>query len=953
MPQIDIKGGAPKGGSSFGQAGGGNDMLSLLAKAISDPSMVPVFRQITQAQNPAITKLFQGTAGAGTPGGGTVDSSLRQVMQDIISKNAANIQKISQASSAQNNNNTLTSQAINSAASQIITALKQVVADLNQATAAIASVAKSEIPRSSSGGPAFGHYQFGKNTWVRRPGSYFTGEVPLLGQPIRLPDRSLEGWMQTQAVGTAWDRFKSSGGPLVPYGSPYASSVYTPFTASNRPRPRLLLGWSGPQKPYEEPYTPNWAFYSGMPGWSESGASPQQPFRDEPPIMSAGRYRWEKFKSDFRGAFGGWGGGGSGGGGGGGWNAGRFPLGPFWRGAGMIPGTGIARGVAGLISGHPLIAGALGAATAAITTPVIAGETYKVLMGTTASYRNFVLQSNALARLRGNVFLAGNMGRVLFLSFGNYNQNRPTAWETAYGVTPEEAMRASLAFPIAPLTNRGITNSAFAMTTFPALRGFSGMPIGFGANLLNQGAILGLAGSARSSLDYRGLLNTVMVNDVIGRLPRAGLGAGIEGVESYYAGGAGGWIDPSAMLGYASQVQLYNSPAARSGSLAPQLLQSMSAGAQSVAEGNVFTPTVYNWILNGVHGTDSLRHQLGLSKKEYNTMRAHDPLFRQYSNWILADQRHGNIMRPQAVLALRNLVREAQNPTINASIARASAKVAAIRYPGTSVFDQQMRTILGARGAGMSMNQYSILRHITYGNFRFGNVPSPDNLVPRYNISTWGREANIIHNQFGMNWGLTGDIVAAAKKVNLSPALLGAIVTQESHGNIGAIGSGTSGPSYGLMQVTAGAFKQVTGRNLTKADIHKLLTNPQYNLEIGAKYAAWSFAQEGGQEAPGLAAYNAGVAGAAHGAGAAYAAKIMNRLARSGANQTFDTLGRMVNNAAAGAGGAGLNQGAFVFNALGSIVNKLHDIMQTTANQLQVLNGEMATQGLSGLGMGP
>jgi len=90
-----------------------------------------------------------------------------------------------------------------------------------------------------------------------------------------------------------------------------------------------------------------------------------------------------------------------------------------------------------------------------------------------------------------------------------------------------------------------------------------------------------------------------------------------------------------------------------------------------------------------------------------------------------------------------------------------------------------------------------------------------------------------------------------AKKYNIAPALIVAVMWQESRGNASA---GSYANAFGLMQLILSTAKMMAGRSVSKEE----LFDPDLNVDLGAKLLAKLNKDYNGNLPHILAAYNAG-----------------------------------------------------------------------------------------------
>lgn len=110
-------------------------------------------------------------------------------------------------------------------------------------------------------------------------------------------------------------------------------------------------------------------------------------------------------------------------------------------------------------------------------------------------------------------------------------------------------------------------------------------------------------------------------------------------------------------------------------------------------------------------------------------------------------------------------------------------------------------------------------------------------------------------------------IIRSCEKMNMNPAVIIAVIDQESDFRADCVGD--NGASFGLMQIQA----QWHQERMDKLGVTDLM-NPLQNVAVGIDYLAELLDEGNGLEWA-LAAYNAGATGASNGIGFGYATEVL------------------------------------------------------------------------------
>jgi hypothetical protein len=127
------------------------------------------------------------------------------------------------------------------------------------------------------------------------------------------------------------------------------------------------------------------------------------------------------------------------------------------------------------------------------------------------------------------------------------------------------------------------------------------------------------------------------------------------------------------------------------------------------------------------------------------------------------------------------------------------------------------------------------------------------------------------------------DIQAAATKYGVSSDIIKAVIMQESSGVLTATNKNKNGSTdSGLMQVNSAAHSEVNQQ--------RLVQDVSYSIDSGVKILATSLKSFPGDLTKGLAAYNAGVAGAKNGKGTDYSNQVQGKLGIVSQKQVMNSI---------------------------------------------------------------
>jgi Transglycosylase SLT domain len=499
------------------------------------------------------------------------------------------------------------------------------------------------------------------------------------------------------------------------------------------------------------------------------------------------------------------------------------------------------------------------------------------------------------------------------------------------------------------------------LNTFPAFQGLGAQER---LGLLNQGMTLGYA-SQRPDIFVR-QLNDVMSQAQQAGIPVGGVATGINNTANVMMNTGAAGIGNQQLQNYSSIMAGMNTPAARAGTLAPDLMSRALAGVDSAFAGNPSTMYPLINTLNRVHTKEDIRKQLGMTSKEF--MDAMNNPNGQFANdvnmYIMADKAGRNWSKADSWKQILH-----DSPEVNAkfSMARSANQLAKGLNLPEDVSQKYQRI-----WSGLSGSDWWALYHQTGGTFMPGNFPAstPLSLLPgnKPNMGLVNKQAAMLSKKYGYNTELARDIAISAQEAGIPVDWWGAVGASENprswlkSGNVAQTSYVNGKPTaYGFMQITPGAVKQVTGQMPTTAQMEAYRINPLANAEIGARYAKWLLQQGNvhGDPRLGFASYNAGPGNIP--AGMEYASTAMslwkgsnNPLTLTSANPSNKNISPQLQNILtlqAQTGNAQLNASTLVLTTFGNLLVQLHDWFMQGAGTIEQFQNQLDPQN-RGLGAG-